>query len=246
MKTLEIIFGHSCYYTMKNSKLNDNILMLNVLFNIGDLSNYKNHKINIPEKLYLEDKNANFESEYNIIIDNIKQKNKIRVWIGRNDIYSYLIMLYICSIIKDYNYELYVLYCDDYNNDYPSPSVMREEELKKLSRLEHKLTNEEINNNVNIWNSLVSENSDLRVIDSGNVKSVSIDFYDNFIIDTLKSMGKVKMCQLVGKLMQKVYLHDTMYVYLINRLISINKIKITLYNDVRYFESLIEYNKIKN
>ncbi len=241
MRTLEIIFGHSCYYTMKN--INDNILMLNVLFNIGDLSDYRNHKINIPENLRLEDKNANFKSEYNIIIDNIKQKNKIRVWTGRNDIYSYLIMLYICSIIKDYNYELYVLYCDDYNNDYPSPSVMREEELKKLSRLEHKLTNEEINNNVNIWNGLVSENSDLRVIDSGNVKSVSIDFYDNFIIDTLKSMGKVKMCQLVGKLMQKVYLHDTMYVYLINRLISINKIKITLYNDVRYFESLIEYNK---
>ena len=241
MRTLEIIFGHSCYYTMKN--INDNILMLNVLFNIGDLSDYRNHKINIPENLRLEDKNANFKSEYNIIIDNIKQKNKIRVWTGRNDIYSYLIMLYICSIIKDYNYELYVLYCDDYNNDYPSPSVMREEELKKLSRLEHKLTNEEINNNVNIWNGLVSENSDLRVIDSGNVKSVSIDFYDNFIIDTLKSMGEVKMCQLVGKLMQKVYLHDTMYVYLINRLISINKIKITLYNDVRYFESLIEYNK---
>ena len=78
------------------------------------------------------------------------------------------------------------------------------------------------------------------------MKSVSIDFYDNFIIDTLNSMGKVKMCQLVGKLMQKVYLHDTMYVYLINRLININKIKITLYNDIRYFESLIEYNKIKN
>ncbi len=240
MKTLEIIFGHSCYHTMKNSKLNDNILMLNVLFNVGDLSNYRNHKINIPENLLLEDKNVNFESEYNIIVDNIKQKNKIRVWTGRNDIYSYLIMLYICSIVKDYNYELYVLYCDDYNNDYPSPSVMKEEELKVLSRLEHKLTNEEINNNVNIWNNLVSDNSDLRVIDSGNVKSVSMNFYNNFIIDTLKPMGKVKMCQLIGKLMQNVYMHDTMYVYLIDRLISINKIKMTLYNGSRYFESLIE------
>ena len=240
MKTLEIIFGHSCYYTMKNSKLNDNILMLNVLFNVGDLSNYRNHKINIPENLLLEDKNVNFELEYNIIVDNIKQKNKIRVWTGRNDIYSYLVMLYICSIVKDYNYELYVLYCDDYNNDYPSFSVMKEEELKVLSGLEHKLTNEEINNNVNIWNNLVSDNSDLRVIDSGNVKSVSIDFYDNFIIDTLKAMGKVKICQLVGKLMQNVYMNDTMYVYLIDRLISINKIKMTLYNGSRYFESLIE------
>ena len=240
MNTLEIIFGNSCYYTMKNSKLNDNMLMLNVLFNVGDLSNCRNHKISIPKELCLEDKSINFEQEYNVIIDNIKQKNKIRVWTGRKDIYSYLIMLYVCSIIKDYNYELYVLYCDDYNNDYPSPSVMREEELKNLSKLEHKLTNEEINNNVNIWNKLIDENSDLRVIDSGNVKSVSIDFYDDYIIDTLKSMGKVKICQLVGRLIQNIYLYDILYVYLINRLINSNKIKITLDNRVRYFENLID------
>ena len=150
MNTLEIIFGKSCYYTMKNSKLNDNVLMLNVLFNVGDLSNYKNYKISIPKELCLEDKNVNFEQEYNVIVDNINKKNKIRVWTGRKDIYSYLVMLYICSIIKDYNYELYIIYCDDYDKNYSSPGVMREEELKKLSKLEHKLTKEEINNNVSI------------------------------------------------------------------------------------------------
>lgn len=240
MNTLEIIFGKSCYYTMKNSKLNDNVLMLNVLFNVGDLSNYKNYKISIPKELCLEDKNGNFEQEYNVIVDNINKKNKIRVWTGRKDIYSYLVMLYICSIIKDYNYELYIIYCDDYDKNYSSPGVMREEELKKLSKLEHKLTKEEINNNVSIWNNLVNENSDLRVIDSGNVKSVSIDFYDNYIIDTLKSMGKVKICQLVGRLMKNIYLQDIMYVYLINRLINSNKIEITLEKGIRYFENFVD------
>lgn len=58
MKTLEIVFGNSCYYTMKDSKLNDNILMINVLFNVGDLSNYKNHKISIPDDLCMEEKNV--------------------------------------------------------------------------------------------------------------------------------------------------------------------------------------------
>lgn len=149
-------------------------------------------------------------------------------------------MLYICSIIKDYNYELYVLYCDDYNKDYVSPSVMREEELEKLSKLEHKLTNEEINNNVKICKDLVDKNSDLRVIDHGNLKSVSIDFYDDYILDTLKSMGKVKMYQLVARLIQNVYLHDTMYVYLIEKLVKNNKVKITMDNNIRYFENLIE------
>ena len=96
---------------------------------MGDLSNIENYKIKIPEQLCLEDKNINFKKEYDVIIYNIKQKNKIRVWTGKNDIYSYLIMLYICSIIKKYNYELYVLYCDNYKKEYPSPSVMKEEEL---------------------------------------------------------------------------------------------------------------------
>ena len=98
----------------------------------------------------------------------------------------------------------------------------------------------QINNNVNIWNKLIDENSDLRVIDSGNVKSVSIDFYDDYIIGTLKSMGKVKICQLVGRLIQNIYLHDILYVYLINRLINSNKIKIILDNRARYFENLID------
>lgn len=240
MDTLEIVFGNSCYYTMKNSRLNNNILMLNILFNVGDLSNIENYKIKIPEQLCLEDKNINFKKEYDVIIYNIKQKNKIRVWTGKNDIYSYLIMLYICSIIKKYNYELYVLYCDNYKKEYPSPSVMKEEELEALAKLEHKLTNEEIDNNVNIWNDLINKNSDFRVINDESIKSVSIDFYDNYILNTLELMGKVKMCQLVGRLIQNVYLHDTMYVYLIEGLIMKNKIKITLDHNIRYFENFVE------
>ena len=38
METLEIVFGNSCYNTMKSSKLGDKVLLLNALFNVGDLS----------------------------------------------------------------------------------------------------------------------------------------------------------------------------------------------------------------
>lgn len=243
MNVLNIVFGRSCYSTMKKSKLNnEGILMFNVKFNVGDLSNVVNHKIKIPEELYFEESDANFENEYNTIIDNIIKKNKIRVWLGRKDIYSSLIMLYVCSIIKKYNYELYVLYSEEYNRDYLSPSVMREEELEELSKLEHKLTETEINNNVKIWNNLVSENSDFRIISDGYVKSVSIDFYDNYILENLKSIGKVKMNKLVEKLMKDIYLSDNMWAYLIDRLIENKKIKIILDDNIRYFENLIEIN----
>lgn len=242
METFEIVFGHSCYCTMKKSNLNNDILIFNAIFNVGDLSNIKNYKIKIPDELYFEEKNVNFKNEYNIIVNNIKSKNKIRVWTGRKDIYSYLIMLYVCSIIKKYNYELYVLYCDEYNKDYPSPRVMDEKELESLTRLEHKLTNKEIEENVKTWNELVNKNSDLRIINNDGVKSVSFDFYDDYILKKLKSIGKIKISKLVGIIMQDIYLIDNMIIYLINRLIKSKKIKITLVNNNKYSENLIEIN----
>ena len=245
METFEIVFGHSCYCTMKKSNLNNDILIFNTIFNVGDLSNIKNYKIKIPDELYFEEKNANFKNEYNIIVDNIKSKNKIRVWTGRKDIYSYLIMLYVCSIIKKYNYELYVLYCDEYNKDYPSPRVMDEKELESLTRLEHKLTNKEIEENVKTWNELINKNSDLRIINNDGVKSVSFDFYDDYILKKLKSIGKIKISKLVGIIMQDIYLIDNMIIYLINRLIKSKKIKITLVNNDKYPENLIEINDEK-
>ena len=234
MNTLDIVFGNSCYDTIKGSNINNNILMFNTLFNIGDLSNIDNYIVKLP------DSSENFKKEYEVIIDNINKHNKIRVWTSRKDIYSYLVMLYISSIIKKYDYDLYVLYADDYNADYLSPSAMNSEELKKLLLLEHKLSKNEILNNAKIWDELLYDNSFLRVISNGKVKSVSIDFYDDYIMSTLEKLGKVKLSFLVGKLMGNVYLHDNLYVYLINRLIDENKIKIYLDKNTRYFDSLVE------
>lgn len=241
MKILEIVFGNSCFYTMKKSKLsNNNILMINTLLNVGDLSNIKHFTIRVPDELCFDKKNNCIKEETNTIIENISKNNKIRLWTGHNDIYSYLIMLYVSSVIKMYNYELYVLYSDEYNQDCISPSMMNEQELEKLSKLEHKLSKEEIINNAYIWEKLVKDNSELRVITNGKIESVSLDYYNNYILDNLEKMGKVKISQLVGKLMQDIYLQDTLYVYLINRLIKVNKIRIFLDNNTRYFENLVE------
>lgn len=241
MCTLDVVFGNSCYSTLKNSQLNNNILMFNVKFNVGDLSNIENFNIKIPEKLYFERNNVYFKEEYDTIIKNIVNKNKIRIWTGRKDIYSYLIMLYISNVVKKYDYDLYVLYCDEYDENYPSPSVMNEEELRLLSKLEHKLSVKEINDNAKIWDDLVNKNTDLRVIDNNDIKSVSFDFYDNFILDNLKIMGKVKISSLVGKLMQQVYLHDNAWVYLIERLIEKHMIKINIDSSIRYFDNYVEF-----
>ena len=74
------------------------------------------------------------------------------------------------------------------------------------------------------------------------IKSVHLDYYDSYILETLRNIGKVKISKLVGNLMKNIYLNDKTYTFLINRLIKDNKIKITLDKSVRYFENLIEIN----
>ena len=64
MKILEIVFGNSCYMTMKNSSLRSNdILLCNLLLNVGDLSKVEEYKIDLPDELCNEIGNYSFEKE---------------------------------------------------------------------------------------------------------------------------------------------------------------------------------------
>lgn len=221
IKTLEIVFGDTCSNIMKKSSMNKNtILTFNLRLNVGDISRIDDNILNI-------------------IVNNIDRNNKIRVWTSKKDIYSYLLMLYISSIIEIYNYDLYVTYSDEYNIDYISPRVMNEKELENLEKIEHKLSKNELMNNTKIWKKLVKENSELRVIDNGIVKSVSMSYYDEIILETLNELGKVKMINLVATLIGKIYVCDSLIISLIERLIDENKIVIEKNSD-KYFESIVD------
>lgn len=225
IKTLEIVFGDTCSNIMKKSSLNKNtILTFNLRLNVGDISKIDDNILNI-------------------IVNNIAENNKIRVWTSKKDIYSYLLMLYISNIMEIYNYDLYVTYSDEYDIDYISPRVMNEKELENLEKLEHKLSKNELMNNAKEWRKLVKENSELRVIDNGIVNSVSISYYDEIILDTLNKLGKVKMINLVATLIGKIYVCDSLIISLIERLIDENKIVIEKNSD-KYFESIVDLKKI--
>ncbi len=221
IKTLEIVFGDTCSNIMKKSSLNKNtILTFNLCLNVGDISRIDDNILNI-------------------IVNNIAENNKIRVWTSKKDIYSYLLMLYISNIMGIYNYDLYVTYSDEYNIDYISPRVMNEKELENLEKIEHKLSKNELMNNAKEWRILVKENSELRVIDNGIVNSVSISYYDEIILETLNELGKVKMINLVATLIGKIYVCDSLIISLIERLIDENKIVIEKNSD-KYFESIVD------
>lgn len=241
MKTLEIVFGNSCYMSMKKSSLQSNdILLFNLLLNVGDLSKIEENKINIPKELCNEKGNYLCKKEISVINNAIIKKEKIRIWTSNYNIYSFLIMLYICNIVKNQDCVIYVAYSDDYNKDYISPSLMSSIELEELSRLEHKLTKDEIIKYSNMWEEIVKINSEMRVLENGIVKSVSINYYDNMILNKLKKLGQVKISKLVAMLMKEIYLTDNLYVYLIKILIENDKIRIVKIDDNRFFNSVIE------
>lgn len=243
MKTLEILFGNSCYMTMKNSSLrSNNILLCNLLLNVGDLSKIEEYKIDLPDELCNEIGNYSFEKEILIIKEAITRKDKIRIWTSHYNVYSYLIMLYICNVLKNIECDLYVTYSDEYDNteNYISPSMMNSKELENLANLEHKLSKDDIFKFSSIWEELVNNNSEMRILENGIVKSVSINYYDNMILDKLKSLGSVKVSKLVAMLMQEIYLIDILYVYFINNLIKNDKIKVVKIDNDRFFDNVIE------
>ena len=116
---------------------------------------------------------------------------------------------------------------------------MNEKELENLEKLKHKLSKNELIINAKKWRKLVKENSELRVIDNGIVKSVSMSYYDKIILETLNELGKVKMINLVATLIGKIYVCDSLIISLIERLIDENKIVIEKSFD-NYFESIVD------
>ena len=76
-------------------------------------------------------------------------------------------MLYICNILKNIECDLYVTYSDEYDNteNYISPSVMDSKELEKLANLEHKISKDDKFKYSNIWEELVNNNSEMRILE---------------------------------------------------------------------------------
>ena len=150
--------------------------------------------------------------------------------------------LYVCNYFSNIECNLYVLFSDEFDKECYSPSCMNENELEELSKLEHKLTKEEIKKYSNEWKEIISDNLDLRIIENNKVKSVTFDYYNDIILNKLNELGEIKMVSLVGRLLSGIHLYDTVFTYLIYRLIKEGKIIITS-KEERYWKSIIKIKK---
>ena len=86
---------------------------------------------------------------------------------------------------------------------------------------------------------IVNENSDIRLLEDNNVKSVSYDYLNDYILIKLKKLGSTKISKLTIEIMKDYHLIDLLVFYLIRRLINENKIIIVTKNEDNSFEDII-------
>lgn len=244
MKTNEIVYGNSMYFTISNSNLKTNeIIKFNTVFSIADLSLISQYKMILPKEFYGKEINYNFKDEINKLYTALKNKNKIRIWCSYQDADSYILLTYICNIVKNTDCNLYVTYSDDYNN-VESPAMLREKELEKLAEYEHKLTNLEILKLSEIWENILNTKSDMRIIENKELKLVSYNYFDNIILNKLNKLGTVLESKLAIELLKEYHLEDSIFTFLIDRLIKNKKIDIIeKSNNNRAFDNIIAINK---
>lgn len=248
----EVVFGDSLCHEIKISKFSQNniIIKFDSLFSICDLSNIDKHILTlndeycnlISSEVYDVSNTYSLKKINNNLEESIKNNNKIRIWTTHKQIDSYLMFLYVCNYFSNTDSELYVLFSEKLDEDCYSPSCMNENELEELSKLEHKLTKEEIRKYSIEWEKIINDNADMRIIENNKVKSVTFDYYNNIILNKLDKLGEVKMVSLVGRLMSDIHLYDTIFTYLIYRLIKKEKIIVTSKDD-RYWKSIIKIKK---
>lgn len=251
----EVVFGDSLCHEIKISEFlkNNTIIKFEPLFSICDFSNIDKHNLSLNDEycdLIISSGIYDISSTYslkNIINDleeSMNNNNKIRIWTTHKQIDSYLMFLYVCNYFSNTDSDLYVLFSDEFDEKCFSPSCMNEKELEELSKLEHKLTKEEIKKYSNEWNEITNNNLDMKIIDNNKAKSVTFDYYDEIILNKLNELGEVKMVSLIGRLMSDIHLYDTVFTYLIYRLIKEEKIIVTN-KDESYLKSIIKINKYK-
>lgn len=243
MKTIEIIYGDSLNHTMRKSKLSENeIIKLDTPFSIADLSKIDEYKIILPKEIYDENIILDFSEEIDKINKLTTSNNILRVWTSHQDADSYILLSYIANYIKNLKSDLYVIYSDEFNREIKSPSMMRESELERISEFTHKLSKEEIEELSLLWNKIVTTKADMRINENDEIKLVSYDYFDNLLIEKLKIAKEEKIISLAADMLSNYHLTDTIFVFLIERLINKNKIIITKKDEV-FCRSIVKVNE---
>lgn len=244
MKTIDVCddyAGYGCLkkYYEENKITNYKIICLGLDLVIGDI---KNNRVSFLKALH-GNNFYNYDDSINELLENLPS-SKIRIWSSKGNDNDYLLLLYLCDLLKDKNHNLTVVYTTDYDKNVLSINCLHHKEIKSVLVHEKYLTLDDINRYSNDWKKLVEVNSELRILENGIIKNKNYSDYDDQILKKLGDLEPCTLVNLIGNLMSSFIINDvgsTVYQYLIDRLISLNKIKIVERGE-NHFKDIISNN----
>ena len=228
-----------CYYDNNNTK-GYQIIPIRLSLVIGDI---KENRLPFLQELY-NDPGFDYHDQIKELLDSINDDTLVRVWSSKGNADDYLLLLYICNLLKDKVSNMSVVYSTDYLEEVISINAADYKEIPLILQNEIILTSDMINKFANEWNELCAINSDLRVLENNKIINREYSDYDAIILDKLEILGPCKIASLIGHLMANYTINnasDVVYKYLVDRLINQNKIKIITKGE-RHFVDIIEKN----
>ena len=228
-----------CYY--ENNGINDyQIIPMWLCLVIGDI---KGDRLPFLQKLY-NDPGFDYHDAVKELLNGIDENTMVRVWSSKGNADDYLLLLYVCNLLKDKASNMSVVYSTDYLEEVISITAADYKEIPLILKNEIILTSDMINKFANEWNELCTINGDLRVLENGKIINKRFSDYDSIILDKLEILGPCKIAFLIGHLMANYTINDAsdvVYLYLVDRLINQNKIKVITKGE-RHFVDIIEKN----
>ena len=228
-----------CYY--ENNGINDyQILFIWLSLVIGDITK---NRLSFLQELY-NDPGFDYHDQIKELLNSIDEDTMVRVWSSKGNADDYLLLLYICNLLKNKVSNMSVVYSTDYLEEVINITAADYKEIPLILKNEIILTSDMINKFANEWNELCTINSDLRVLENGKIINKKFSDYDAIILDKLEILGPCKIASLIGDLMANYTINDAsdaVYLYLVDRLINQNKIKVITKGE-RHFIDIIEKN----
>ena len=193
---IEIVSSDSALGLLKRSGNKNVKVCLPLSLCIGKLDSITPFNRKILLQYY---KNNNFY-DFTDVFDKLKKIvnncTKIRVWSSHLDSDDYCLLLLICYLFQDK--KICVIFSEEINWGSTTISAVSEKEISELERREHILTKWQKEDYFKEWKQIVNDNSDLRYMINGKVKSCDIDRFDNNIVERLEKIGKTYIFKLVA------------------------------------------------
>lgn len=238
-KYIEVVLRGSNSETLENTTIIKNpIIKFNIEFATSDLSEIEKYFVTLSQEIYGEKIKLDFKNEIVELEKYINDGYKIRIWTSHYDINSCILLLYICNYIENKVEKIEVVYADEYDKEIYSIGCIKNEKIEKLLSFEHNYSKKEIEIFSKEWDKIRNTNTELRIIEDKKIKLVSYDYFDTEILKIINKK-QTSIISLAVDLSNKYYLSETVFIYLIKRLIDINKIKIIKQSE-KYIENIIE------